>query len=370
VYETYNVADLLATSENAVLRVQPIDEENGRVTIVRGGSLRREIIGGAEIGSVQIPLPDAVGPVARPIPLSPRLVTAAFDALIAEGGENKSRLKIVMEWHAAAMANARAVSMQFRLIALKTGFEALFGTSDSREAGRRLRTLFETVTASHVDRLPWGGLLWSPKERTDLRRSYLSKGNTRWDTRSELEDWFMCLAQARNTVIHEGTLPKTEYGAPPERPLSRYMGHFFWKGERLLREAVKATLGADVLLEGLLAEWAEWQLTLDEPLAADQGADENVASGDDGSGFNARPARACAELLSKLGGVAANEVELERVAPGTGSTLELAGKAAEQTRGCWVAKAGKRQMLITSAERDALELAGAEEPVSSHFRRF
>lgn len=370
VFDMPNAANLLATSENAALYVQPIDEQSGRVTIVRGGSLRREIVGGAQIGLAQIPLPDAVGPVARPIPLSQRLVTAAFDALVAEARDNNSRLKIVMEWHAAAMSNVRAVTMQFRLIALKTGFEALFGTSKSRDAARQLRRLFQDVAAQHVDLLPWAGLLWSPSERTDLRRSYLVKGNTRWDTRSELEDFFMTLAEARNTVIHQGVLSDTEYPPPAERPLSRYSGHLFWRGERLLREAVKASLGADVLLEGLLADWAEWQPVLDELQAAIQDGDANVASDDKGGAFNVRSARACSELLSELGGVAANEVELERAAAGTGSSLELARKAAEQTQGCWVAKAGKRQMLITSAERDALKLAGAEEPISSHFRRF
>jgi hypothetical protein len=163
------------------------------------------------------------------------------------------------------MVNAVAVTTQQRMIALKTGFEALTGTSNSRECARRVRALFETTTAAHLDLLPWKGILWSPKERTDLQRvDTLWTGRVVHDERSELEDCLMALGKVRDTIIHDGRVPAVEYGPPPERPLSRYAGNLFWKGERLLRESVKASLGVDVLLCGALARRALWQAVAEE----------------------------------------------------------------------------------------------------------
>lgn len=67
-----------------------------------------------------------------------------------------------------------------------------------RECARRLRQLFERATAPHSAWLPWAGLLWPPRERVALARtSRKGDGRTEPDTRSELEDWFMTLAEAK-----------------------------------------------------------------------------------------------------------------------------------------------------------------------------
>jgi hypothetical protein len=66
----------------------------------------------------------------------------------------------------------------------------------------------------------------------------------------------MTLAAARNSVIHDGVLSVTDYEAPQERPISRYKGSLFWIGDRLAREAIKASLGAELLLCARLKEEA------------------------------------------------------------------------------------------------------------------
>jgi hypothetical protein len=253
-----NVGHVLVTTENAELFLQPIDEEDGSIAHRTGGALKSVLTGGYKIGDGAIPLPDATVPILRPVIVSKKLAAALFQTLTTASAQS-GHIRIALEWHAVAMSNPNAVTLQQRLIAIKTAFEALLGTSDSRDCARRLRALFETAAGPHLHLLPWAGVLWSPKERRDLVRQYTTrKGALRSDTRSELEDWFMTLTDARNSVIHDGVLSVTDYGPPQERPLSRYKGSLFWIGERLVREAIKASLGAEVLLCARLKEEASW----------------------------------------------------------------------------------------------------------------
>jgi hypothetical protein len=426
-----NVGRYLATSENAELYEQPIDLENGGVTHVRGGLLRRSMIGGFKIGESPLPLPDATEPIDGPVGASSKLARAVFDVLhpIDPG---KRQLRIAMEWHASAMSNPRAVTPQQRIIAIKTGFEALLGTSASWPAAMRLRRLFETVTASHATLLPWAGLLWSPTERTDLRRTYVDANQqTQTGARSELQDWMMHLCDARNSIIHDGILPTLEYPAPSERPLSRYAGQMFWIGERLLREGIKASLGVNVLLCGMLQQQAQIDAILSNLLGAPAvtggpaaqithapaaAAAENApttaatatqapAAAGDGGGqlpptaigdeLRQEPVVAAAQgsapivaaadpaqvpnvasepevrsvpiLLAALGAPAANVVTIKKTVAGVYATEALAHQAAIATLDSWTAKVGGRQLGINGRERDVLLAAGAEMELPRHF---
>ena len=55
---------------------------------------------------------------------------------------------------------------------------------------------------------------------------------------TDLEDWFMAFADARNQIIHEGTIPPLLY----DKPHSGYTGHFVFTADSLFRAAVKASL--------------------------------------------------------------------------------------------------------------------------------
>jgi hypothetical protein len=373
VIDSLNAGLYLATSENAELYVQPIDEETGWITHRTGGVLRTQLSAGWKVGATAPPMPDAVLKLERPVHASRTLAQALFQALRDPTREENRRLRIAVEWHAAAMANPRAVTLQQRLIALKTGFEALFRKSDSRKGAKRLRRLFESATAQHRDKLPWVGLLWSPTERVDLRRPGKPDGEI--DVRSELEDWFMALAAARNEIIHEGKLSSHEYSAPIERPLSRYAGELFWKGERVLREAIKAALGADVLLCDRLAEYKRSEkfarLFLDA-VAAGRGEDstekpegdeddcDEEASEQSSPGGPLRSPRKLEELLADLGCPAANYVVLRKASGGTSASLKVARQMARDASGKWIAIAGQRSMLIHAPEYETLLAAGAE----------
>jgi hypothetical protein len=360
-----NRGSFITTSENSTLFLQPIDEAEKRITHLEGGALRMVLLGGIQIGAVPLPLPDAVVSVTRPVRASKSVARAMFASVRRPQVKKNRRLALAAQWHAVAMANASAVTNEQRIIALKTGFEALFGTSSSRECARLLRHCFESVCAPHVPKLPWSGVLWSPKERIDLQRVHKKNGVNCQDTRSELEDFFMALANARNAAIHEGALPTIEYTAPPERPLSRYAGNLFWIGERLLREAIKAKLGVDVLLCGLIKRWKALEpiaeqlrvALANEPQTDDESATEETPP---------IPPRSIDVLLAALA-AAANTVVLSKAIGSGSASLEVAQANARAMQDMWQAAAGGRELLITSAERDLLRAHGAEDKLHDYF---
>lgn len=394
-----NAVHYLATSENAELFSQPLDEDQGFISYSTGGSLKRILSGGWKIGESTPHLPDAVVPIERPVIPSQLHATALFDALCDTQHAAHRRIHVALDWHRFALSNPRVVSLAQRLIALKTGFEALSGESSTPLCGAFLRKLFEDVTRPHADALPWPGLLWSPGERTDLQRTYTSGNRQRAVVRSELEDWFATLGEARNEIIHEGTLTVTEYAPPPERPLSRYVGPLFWTADRVLREAVKAMLGVEILLCGRLKEVrlneqfvAACRALLEEaakrqPLD-DEGAGEPVdvetASPEESTMTNEDPAdeqheaaappgavgtRDLQALLAALNCDAANKVRLEKVVSHSSATLEGADANMRAARGLWSASFAKRSIAVDARERDVLQAAGAEFPMRRYWER-
>lgn len=362
-----NVGHYLATSENAELYVQPIDEKDGRIAYRSGGLLREQVSGGWRIGEGTLPLPDAVGPILGTVRVSRKLASAVFGAFSDTTNRDNRRLRVALEWHAAALANPRAVTLQQRLIALKTGFEALLGESGSRDCARRLRELFERVTAQHRDLLPCTSVLWSPSERADLLRAHQNRGGTtNTELRSEVEDWFMALADARNAIIHDGVVSAVEYPPPPERPLSRYQGPLFWTGERLLREGIKASLGVDVLLCVPIAARAIWTLIGEEMLRAATLRAHDVPNRAPTIPKPASAPRPLPVLLGDLGVPAANHVLFRKAVGGGSASAESARRMADAAVDKWVASAGARDLLVSSAEKDILERAGAEEELMDH----
>lgn len=344
---------LVVTADNATLILQPIDDENGTATHVRG-YLKRITTVAWKTGEAPIPLPEDTVAMLGPVNVSSRLTRAVYNKLISAETLETRRLRLAIEWHGMAMANTPSVTSQQRIIAIKTGFEALFGESNSRQCAKRLRECFDTVTRPHRAMLPWRGLLWRPNERRGLRRSYRNKeGVEKQDTRSEIEDWFMALAEARNNVIHHGCTSVCQYPPPPERPLSQYSrwrdGYLFWVGERVLREAIKAHLGA----EHLLAEPYAKQQFIEERFGENReprGEEPQVATTEEVVPEEKPVAagRSAAELVTILGCPAANYIEI-----GKGDGL-----------GEWVAEAGGQSLLVFDAERERLIAAGAEEVAS------
>lgn len=199
------------------------------------------------------------------------------------------------------------------------------------------------------------GRLWTPNERGDLWRWFwLPKGHRNIERRDEIEDWFKTLADARNDVIHRGSLKNEVYQPPLERPMSRYVGHLLWVGERVLREAIKAKLGPDVLLCGALARRA-WAKATFGDLARELAAKARAAAkaGTLTQPVEAHSPRALSKLLASLGVPTANLVVVDTLGH------LAAGYTHEAT-----ARRGQSRMLITQSEFAALREAGAEDQFS------
>jgi hypothetical protein len=163
----------------------------------------------------------------------------------------------------------------------------------------------------------------------------------------------MTLAEARNGVIHTGRLTTWEYTAPSERPLSRYTGHLLLIGERVLREAIKATLGPQVLLCGALARRA-WGMAMFGQYVAEirkriRSAEQHapstaeVAPAED-------PSPPLTGILGFLGCPSANYVTLSKASGGSGPTLEIAQEMADRLADKWCADVPGKSMLISRAE--------------------
>lgn len=407
-----NAVHYITTSENAELYTQPIDEEKAYISIQEGGALKRIHSAGWKIGEESASLPDATVAVSQPVIASQHLATAVFDALLDTAKPLNRRIAVALEWHRFALSNPAVISWQQRLISLKTGFEALSGESKTHLCGQFLRKLFEETTSLHRDVLPWAGILWSPLERTDLARTWMHGTTPRPVVRSELEDWFAALGEARNEIIHEGTLSTGVYEAPPERPLSRYAGPLFWKADRLLRETVKALLGVEILLCGRLHDLKEAEkfgelfrslienakqerarpeelaktpaVTRDESLdeevdvetAApepddDESSDSNDREDEDEpvAAFAANAVRSLETLLGTLRCERANMIRLEKIVGQPSPTIEGADANARAARGRWAASFGKRSILINKEEHDILKAAGAEFPLPRYWTR-
>ncbi len=382
-----NKGHFMATTDNADLFMQPIDEDGG-ITHSRGGALKRIMVGGMKIGDEPPPLADAVEKISRPVRASAKLAAAVFAAVRSGTGDGPS-IAVAADWHRGALVNSSAMTTPHRLVSLKIGFEALFHEDDSRECARLLRGLFEVTTAGHRDLLPWIGLLWSPTERIDLQRPYVTlKGKPRSDVRTEIEDWFMAFAQARNDIIHEGTLKTGIYEAPPERPLSQYAGKLFWKAERMLREAIKAKLGVDVLLCGPVGR----QKRIAEAIQAAESAPPapepppgppdpaEVARREREAGLyeriksEPRPLdRDLAGLLADLGCSAANVVCLSKAHGFASASWEAALESSIRMMDKWHADVGDvdqgtgRGILVSGVECQTLRAAGAEDKLADHW---
>jgi len=361
-----DVGRYLTTTENAELFLQPIDEKNGRIVHERGGLLKSTYVLGVKIGDEPPPFADAVEPISEPVAVSSKLARAVFEAIRCAGGSGPA-IAAACYWHRAALVNPSAVTQAQRLILLKIGFETIFRTSESWLCARQLRELFETVTAAHRNLLPWRGLLWSPAERTDLARSYeIRKGKNKGQKvpvkRSELEDWFSAFAEARNQIVHYGRLATEIYPAPDEHPMSRYAGWLIKKGERILREAIKATLGPDILLSALIAQRTIDDLAIDDlrQFQSSLLADKKVPSTVSPSAPTPEPPpRSLEALLADLG-CPPNHVVVE-ASPALGAT-----RRAKRPDGSGWGDI-EFDMVITQAERDLLVHAGAEEELSNHW---
>jgi len=229
------------TSDNSEFFVWPIDTAGGYVALGRG-SIISVLNGGLRIDDgLAVPAPLELHMPIAPLTLDAELVTAMYGLFTRRfaGSDDvlRKRIEVAVGWLAKAWRNSPSVTMDDRIVFLKTGFEALSGgISNTRDCARWLRTLFETELAGTT----WQGtshLLWSPREKPRFTYQHASRPWTESNV-TELQHWFLTFGERRNTIIHDGTSPKFSYTLRG----SRYNGFIFRTAERLLRESIKVSM--------------------------------------------------------------------------------------------------------------------------------
>lgn len=233
----------VATSDNSEIWAQPIDVKSGRIALSRG-SVVPITSGGWRVDDEKLEIRSVLE---LHIPLDGRFVPDVADAIyaVANGKHDATdatlarRIATSVRWLAKAWRNTTSLGHEDRVVMLRTAFEALTGTSESARAIAVLDNTFAALkdhgaTADNTDHL-----LWNPSESAHRPFAYLTKGGkTKTEKLSDLGHWFSSFGEARHQIVHEGVVPVLEYREPD----SRYAGPLFYVGERLLREAIRASL--------------------------------------------------------------------------------------------------------------------------------
>jgi hypothetical protein len=227
-----------ATSDNAELMIWPVDIKSGRVTLSRG-SMVSVMSGGNRINhrNFAVPSPLEVNIPWSSVTLDRELLAALYHLFTRRlrGDDDALRKRIMTSigWLSQAWRNTPSIRPEDRIVMLKTGFEALCGTSSTPRCAEHLRNIYEATLAGATVR-DTEDILWSPVERDRFSREY--HGRTYGIT--DLQHWFMEFGDARNKVIHDGLTPRLNYRVSK----SAYNGHLVHTAERLLRDTIKVSM--------------------------------------------------------------------------------------------------------------------------------
>jgi hypothetical protein len=234
----------IATSDNSELFVWPIDIGSGAVATQRG-AIVRVLTGGYRLDDPHFAVR---APLELHIPLRMRINGELATAMhgIVRGDHDTvdaslaRRMATAVRWLAKAWRNSPSIGADDQVVMIRTGFEALTGTSSTRSAITFLEARFDALKSrgAHDARFT-EHMLWSPEEVPTRPFRYLAlDGSAKTLTLSDLGHWLSTFAEMRHEIVHEGGMPALVY----DEPGSRYNGPVFHTGERLLREAIKASL--------------------------------------------------------------------------------------------------------------------------------
>ena len=122
------------------------------------------------------------------------------------------------------------MKLDARILALRAGFDVLFGGAETRELRERFSALLDPPDAPRTAR-EWDDHHGNHRAPFDL---------------TDLEWWFQSFALLRNKIAHGGQLESEEYDFDDGTP-------YVWHAERNLRRAIKQTVAdaghEDVLLD-------------------------------------------------------------------------------------------------------------------------
>src|SRR5581483_5646060 len=187
-----NSGHRMCTTENALLFGHRFDDElytgfeTGTMVVMRHLGPK---IGEAE--SVIPPPADMHLPVMRP-PSDPVYAQALYQVLAALG-EDDPDLPGAIRCLGLAWTNSASIDTAGRILALRAGFDVLFGGANTREIRGKLSELLDEQNALRTHRA------WDDHARhveADL---------------TALEWWFQSFALLRNKIAHGGEIPDADY---------------------------------------------------------------------------------------------------------------------------------------------------------------
>jgi hypothetical protein len=227
--EDYNAGHGMATTENALLFGHRFDDdlytgfETGTMVVMRHLGPR---VG--EAADVIQPPADLHLPTFRP-QFDEVYAQALYEVLSTLRDEDPD-LPGAIRWLELAWTNSASIDTAARILALRAGFDVLFGGANTREIRARLSALLDEHDADRTRRR------WENHARqleADL---------------TDLEWWFQSFTLLRNRIAHGGDIPDADFLFDDGTP-------HHWHGEWQLRRAIKQSVAnaghPDVLLSPL-----------------------------------------------------------------------------------------------------------------------
>lgn len=204
----------VATSDNAVLFGHRVDP-SGHVA-VNYGVMVRAVVAGLQIGHDDVTI---APPPETHIPfMHPSVDGLYLDALLrtlTKSEDSSRRLARSIDWLDLAWRNTSSIDEDTRIVALRAGFEVLFGVGDSTSVLQdALSDLLDSDDAPKINRV-WVSLAGIPRA----------------EQMKDLQWWFLRFAFLRNAIMHGSSISDDEYMHDGARHL--------WLGELKLRQAIK-----------------------------------------------------------------------------------------------------------------------------------
>ena len=247
-----NSGHRMCTTENALLFGHRFDHElytgfeTGTMVVMRHLGPK---IGEAE--SVIQPPADMHLPLMRP-QFDPVYAQALYEVLSSLGDDDPD-LPGAIRWLELAWTNSASIDTSGRILALRAGFDVLFGGANTREIRGKLSELLDEQNAVRTHRA------WDDHGRhveADL---------------TDLEWWLQSFALLRNKIAHGGEIPDADYLFDDGVP---HHWHAEWQLRRAIKQVVANAGHPDVLLDPFDRAMQAALPLLEEAFAEDQAIDE------------------------------------------------------------------------------------------------